>query len=108
MAMPHMGHVVVCVRVLSPFIVIEILHPAADDLDRVFVGNTQIATEKSFTCGQCVGFVGNRRESTGETKGCRGQTRVNRCESRQTVSYRSLADLQVLIVGRSEEHTSEL
>src|SRR6266404_1783283 len=56
--MAHVGHIVVSIEILSIFLVIEVLHRAAYDLDRIVVGDTQISTEQPFPRGQGLGLCG--------------------------------------------------
>src|SRR5687767_1675024 len=52
MTMSDVSDVVVGVEIAPPFIVIEILHLAAHDVERLFVRDAQIASEQLPSCFQ--------------------------------------------------------
>jgi hypothetical protein len=51
--MTDVRHVVVRVEISPPFVVVQILHIAANDLHGVAVGDAEIASQQSLTLFEC-------------------------------------------------------
>ena len=54
MAMPHMRHIVIGIDIAAAIGIPEVLHRTADNVQRIFVGNTQVPAEQRAALGkQC-------------------------------------------------------
>ena len=60
MAVPHQRHIVVCVEIRAPGIVVEILHPPAHDFQRALVGKAQVLSQQHAPLLESLPFLGRK------------------------------------------------
>jgi hypothetical protein len=94
-AVTHVGHVVVCVQVSPSGVVVEVLHPAAYDLDRLSICHGQVRPDD--TAARLERFL--RRLAAHLAKGRLHVVHVQRGERRKRPPDRALADTQIGVAG---------
>src|SRR5262245_16951258 len=62
--MAHVRHIVVSVQIPTPIFIEQILHPPANDLDRLFVSDAQVLAERAAPDRQRFGLVRLSRRKT--------------------------------------------
>ena len=94
MAVTDVRNVVVGIEVLASALVVEILHPAADDLHRRPIGDGKVGTDDSTPRCECL----FGRAPAGATECRRDRRRIERREARQRRGDRPLAYTEVRLV----------